>query len=144
MNPYHSSNQNTEHVPQSYAILKWPLVKKDFSSRLKKKYYSPPLPSLFKDDVIPKDSQRRLLLQHSVAKLEQCCNYSKQCINFVVTLCCAKNPTSFPGFSPTRSYVGTRMQKTSLRIVPYNITLKWSPQRLYVNSWYPIICYYVG
>ena len=37
------------------------------------------------------DSQRRFLAQHSVAMLEQCCNYSKQCRNNVATLCCAKN-----------------------------------------------------
>ena len=35
------------------------------------------------------DSQRRFLAQHRVAKLEQCCNYSKQCRNAV--LICAKN-----------------------------------------------------
>ena len=29
--------------------------------------------------------------QHSVAMLEQCCNYSKQCRNNVATLCHAKN-----------------------------------------------------
>ena len=31
------------------------------------------------------------MAQHSVAMLEQCCNYSKQCHNNVATLCCAKN-----------------------------------------------------
>ena len=36
------------------------------------------------------DSQRRFLAQHSVARLEQCCNHSKQCRNNVATLCCAK------------------------------------------------------
>ena len=35
--------------------------------------------------------QRRFLAQHSVAMLEQCCNYSKHCRNNVATLCCAKN-----------------------------------------------------
>ena len=30
-------------------------------------------------------------VQHSVAKLEQCCNNSKQRRNNVATLCCAKN-----------------------------------------------------
>ena len=37
------------------------------------------------------DSQRRFLAEHSVAMLEQYCNYSKQCCNNVATLCCAKN-----------------------------------------------------
>ena len=36
------------------------------------------------------DSQRRFLTQHSVAILEQCYNYSKQCRNNVATLYCAK------------------------------------------------------
>ena len=44
-----------------------------------------------KGDVTRDDSQRRFLVQHSVAALEQCCNYSKQCSNNVATLCCAKN-----------------------------------------------------
>ena len=35
--------------------------------------------------------QRRFLVQHIVAMLEQCCIYSKQCRNNVATLCCAKN-----------------------------------------------------
>ena len=47
----------------------------------------------FKGDVTRDDSQRRFLAQHSVAMLEQCCNYSKQCRNNVATLCCAKNRT---------------------------------------------------
>ena len=37
------------------------------------------------------DSQRRFLEQHGVAKLEQCCNHSKQCPNNVATMCCSKN-----------------------------------------------------
>ena len=37
------------------------------------------------------DSQQRVLAQHSVAMLEQCCNHSKQCGNNVATLCCSKN-----------------------------------------------------
>ena len=37
------------------------------------------------------DSQRRFLTQRILAMLEQCCNYSKQCPNNVVTPCCAKN-----------------------------------------------------
>ena len=32
-----------------------------------------------------------ILAQQSVAMLQQCCNYSKQCRNSVATLCCAKN-----------------------------------------------------
>ena len=32
------------------------------------------------------DSQRRSLVQHIVAMLGQCCNYSKQCRNNVATL----------------------------------------------------------
>ena len=47
-------------------------------------------PALKGDDT-PEDSQRRFLAQHSVAKLKQCCNHSKQCRNNVATLCCAKN-----------------------------------------------------
>ena len=43
------------------------------------------------DDVTRYDSQRRFLAQHSVAMLEQCCKYSKQCQNNVATLCYAKN-----------------------------------------------------
>ena len=34
---------------------------------------------------------RAILAQHSVAMLEQCCNYSKQCRNNAATLRCAKN-----------------------------------------------------
>ena len=45
---------------------------------------------LLKGDVTRDDSQRRLLAQHSVAMLEQCCNQSKQCRNNVTTLFCAK------------------------------------------------------
>ena len=37
----------------------------------------------FKGDVTRDYSQRRFLAQHSVAMLEQCCNYSKQCRNNV-------------------------------------------------------------
>ena len=44
-----------------------------------------------KGDVKRDDSHRRFLAQHIVAMLEQCWNYSKQCCNNVVTLCCAKN-----------------------------------------------------
>ena len=44
-----------------------------------------------KGDVTRDDSQQQFLAQHSVAMLEQRCNYSKQCRNNVATLCCAKN-----------------------------------------------------
>ena len=45
-----------------------------------------------KGDVTRKDSQRRFLVQHSVAMLEQCCNHSKKCRSHnVATLCWAKN-----------------------------------------------------
>ena len=37
------------------------------------------------------NSQRRFLAQHSVAMLEQCCDYWKQSRNNVATLCCTKN-----------------------------------------------------
>ena len=37
------------------------------------------------------DLQRRFLAQHSVAISEQCCVHSKQCLNNIATLCCAKN-----------------------------------------------------
>ena len=43
------------------------------------------------DDVALHDSQRRSLEQHSVAMLEKCCTYSKQCRSNVAMLCCAKN-----------------------------------------------------
>ena len=42
-------------------------------------------------DVPRYDWQRRFLAQHSVAMLEQRCNYSKQHRNNVATLCCANN-----------------------------------------------------
>ena len=42
-----------------------------------------------KGGVTGDDSQRRFLLQHSVAMLEQCCNHSKQCRYNVATLCYA-------------------------------------------------------
>ena len=42
-------------------------------------------------DVRRYDSQRRFLAQHSVAVLEQCCNYSKQCRNNIAMLCWANN-----------------------------------------------------
>ena len=47
--------------------------------------------TLSKGDVTRNDSQRRVLAQHGVAMLEQCCNHSKQCRNNDATLCCAKN-----------------------------------------------------
>ena len=39
-----------------------------------------------KGNVTQDDSQRRFLAQHRVAMLEQCCNYTKQCRNNVVTM----------------------------------------------------------
>ena len=44
-----------------------------------------------KGEVTRDDSQRRFLVQHSVAMLEQCCKYSKKCRNNDATLCCAKS-----------------------------------------------------
>ena len=44
-----------------------------------------------KGDVTGDESKRRILAQHSIATLKQCCNHSKQCSNNVATLCCAKN-----------------------------------------------------
>ena len=45
-----------------------------------------------KGDVTRDDLQRPFLAQHSIAMLEQCFNYSKQCRNNVdTTLCCDKN-----------------------------------------------------
>ena len=44
-----------------------------------------------KGDVTRDDFKQRLLAQHSVAMLEQRCNYSKQYRNNVTTMCCAKN-----------------------------------------------------
>ena len=51
-------------------------------------------------DVTPTIRNDDFLAQHSVAMLEQCCNYSKQCCNAVLR------------------------QKSSLRIVSWNITFK--------------------
>ena len=45
----------------------------------------------FRDDVTRDDSERRFLVQHSVAMLEQYCKHSKQCRNNVANLCCAKS-----------------------------------------------------
>ena len=45
----------------------------------------------YKGDVTRNDSQRRFLAQHSVAMLEQCWKYLKQCRNNIATPCCAKN-----------------------------------------------------
>ena len=54
--------------------------------------FSLPSPSmLLKGDVTRDDSQRRFSAQHSIAMLENCCNYSKQYGDNVETLCCAKN-----------------------------------------------------
>ena len=58
---------------------------------LKKTTYWSATSAVSKVDVTRDDSQRRFLAQHSVAMLEQCCNYSKQCRNNAATLRCAKN-----------------------------------------------------
>ena len=49
-----------------------------------------------KGDVTRDDSKRRFLAQRTVAMLEQCCNYSKQCRNNVATLCCASSRVTSP------------------------------------------------
>ena len=45
----------------------------------------------FKGDVTRDDLQRRFLVQHSIAMLEQCWSHLKQRRNNVAALCCAKN-----------------------------------------------------
>ena len=54
--------------------------------------------------------------QHSVAMLEQCCTYSKQCLNHVATLCCAKNrPCESPRVtSPLKGLYGTSVPNLPL------------------------------
>ena len=54
--------------------------------------------------------------QHSVAMLEQCCTYSKQCHNHVATLCCAKNrPCESPRVtSPLKGLYGTSLPNLPL------------------------------
>ena len=54
--------------------------------------------------------------QHSVAMLEQCCNYSKQCHNHVATLFCAKNrPCESPRVtSPLKGLYGTSLPNLPL------------------------------
>ena len=66
-------------------------IKMELSGSEKKKSEQEHVHFLHKGDVIRNDPQRRFLVQHSVAMLEQCCNYSKQYHNSVATLCCAKN-----------------------------------------------------
>ena len=53
-------------------------------------------------DVTRNDSQRWFLAQHSLAMLEQCCNYSKQCRNNVATLCFAKIASCNITFTPCK------------------------------------------
>ena len=57
-----------------------------------------------KGDVTRDDSQRRFLEQHSVATLEQCWNYSKQCRNNVATLCCPVIQTLKQGGGPSPNF----------------------------------------
>ena len=75
-------------------------------------------------DVTLDDSQRRFLVQHSVAMLEQCCSHSKQCGNNVATLCCPKNRRCE---SPRVTSPSQQFCKTSctilLPVLPY--TLRW-------------------
>ena len=49
-----------------------------------------------KGDVTRDDSKRRILAQHSIAMLEQCCNHSKQCRNNVATLFCESSLVASP------------------------------------------------
>ena len=62
-------------------------------------------------DVTRDDSQRRFLAQHSVAMLEQCCNYSKQCRDNVATLCCAKIVSCNITFRKPKLYIGCRHEE---------------------------------
>ena len=75
-------------------------------------------------DVTLDDSQRRFLVQHSVAMLEQCCNHSKQCGNNVATLCCPKNRRceSSRVTSPLQQFCKTSCT-ILLPVLPY--TLRW-------------------
>ena len=83
--------------------------------------FSLPLPPWFlKGVVIQDDSQRRFLLQHSVAMLEQCCAYSKQCCNAVLRL------------------------KSSLRTVSCNITLSSLIFRVAAPQFYHVDLYSVS
>ena len=52
----------------------------------KKTIYWSTTSAVSKGDVTWDDSKRRFLAQHSVDMLKQCCNYSKQCRNDVVTI----------------------------------------------------------
>ena len=54
-------------------------------------YFTRTFKNNLKVTVTRDDSQRRFSAPHSVARLEQGCNYSKQCRNNVATLCCAKS-----------------------------------------------------
>ena len=54
-------------------------------------YFTRTFKNNLKVTVTRDDSQRWFSAPHSVARLEQGCNYSKQCRNNVVTLCCAKS-----------------------------------------------------
>ena len=54
-------------------------------------YFTRTFKNNLKVTVTRDDSQRWFSAPHSVARLEQGCNYSKQCRNNVATLCCAKS-----------------------------------------------------
>ena len=85
--------------------------------------------------------------QHSVAMLEQCCTYSKQCHNHVATLCCAKNrPCESPRVtSPLKGLYGT-----SLPNLPWNTCqaghASWSRKLVthYTSSLSPNFTYRTG
>ena len=68
-------------------------------------------------------SQRRLLAQHSVAILEQCCNHLKQCRNDVATLCCAKNRRCES--SRVTSPLSTWVKRVSFLTSAINWTRAW-------------------
>ena len=70
-----------------------------------------------KGDVTRDDLQRQFLAQHSVAMLDQCCNYSKQCRNNVARLCCAKNRRCESSrLTSPQSLVATDKRRERLRI----------------------------
>ena len=82
--------------------------------------------------------------QHSVATLEQCCTYSKQCHNHVATLCCAKNrPCESPRVtSPLKGLYGTSLpMQPSLEYMP-----SWSRKLVthYTSSLSPNFTYRIG
>ena len=89
----------------------------------------PPPPYTFwpvpKGDVTRNDSQRRFLAQHSVEMVEQCCKHSKQCRKNVGMLRCIIVVTLFRMVVTLFQYcIAVLRKKSSLRIVPFNITFK--------------------